>query len=333
MVHISSLIHRKAIPYVLMGIVMFSLVSGMEFRYRHDDGTQYILKNNGYLAMKKPGQLLHYFGFALSGTYQNNNYFYSVDQGTWKWSKTNYTYSSKKGNETDNYNSTYTVFYHAVNFSGILVKNNLQVEQRYTFREHEPVKITIFLNHSLQRNITNTTFWFFYQVYQNQVIYANQRQYRINISDRLHYTQNLEGLLPGISLPGYMFQFQDLLDNNFVITDFYLGNGNILNRVGKGILALGITKNNGNFPPGMMIEIDPSSTGNIYPKSYGSIYNQWSNPENALLSDNIRATETTVGDREDYYNFTFNIPENATIQGIEVYVEACNSRISCSSPD
>lgn len=50
--------------------------------------------------------------------------------------------------------------------------------------------------------------------------------------------------------------------------------------------------------------------------------NEWSNPSNALASDNAYATESSDNDEQRYSNFNFSIPSGATINGIEVQLEA-----------
>src|SRR3990167_7791882 len=63
-------------------------------------------------------------------------------------------------------------------------------------------------------------------------------------------------------------------------------------------------------------------TGFLSPSATGEDYNQWTNPTNAYSSNNSYATEVDVNQKQDYYNFTFNIPAGATIDGIEVVLEA-----------
>lgn len=64
-------------------------------------------------------------------------------------------------------------------------------------------------------------------------------------------------------------------------------------------------------------------TGFKSPANYGSVYNEWDQPQNALTSNNLRAScnDVFTVDDEDYYNFSFGVPAGATINGIEVRVE------------
>jgi len=71
----------------------------------------------------------------------------------------------------------------------------------------------------------------------------------------------------------------------------------------------------------------PTETGWESPTATGYYYDEWSNPENAFTSDNYYANEVTQGDEQDWYNFNFNVPNGATIDGIEVNVEATSSNV------
>ena len=64
-----------------------------------------------------------------------------------------------------------------------------------------------------------------------------------------------------------------------------------------------------------------TDTGYKSPTATGSASNSWTNPTNAYTSDNQYAIEATAGEMQDYYNFGFNVPIGATINGIEVAVE------------
>ena len=66
----------------------------------------------------------------------------------------------------------------------------------------------------------------------------------------------------------------------------------------------------------------------------GASSNQWATPANAnCTSDNTRGTEGTNTERQDWYNFGFIIPPDATIDGIDVTVEASGSTASSVTAD
>lgn len=64
------------------------------------------------------------------------------------------------------------------------------------------------------------------------------------------------------------------------------------------------------------------------PTATGDDYNQWDNPTYAFTSDDLYSAESTPIDEQDWYNFNFNVPNGATIDGIQVNVEAMASSIS-----
>lgn len=65
-----------------------------------------------------------------------------------------------------------------------------------------------------------------------------------------------------------------------------------------------------------------ADTGLLSPTSTGEDHNQFTNPTNAYSSNNTYATENVSAEKQDYYNFTFDVPAGATIDGIEVKAEA-----------
>jgi len=61
--------------------------------------------------------------------------------------------------------------------------------------------------------------------------------------------------------------------------------------------------------------------GYFPPTTSGGTFDQWTNPANAFLSDNSRASAFTSWFREDYGGFGFNIPSGNTVSGVEVKLE------------
>jgi len=71
-------------------------------------------------------------------------------------------------------------------------------------------------------------------------------------------------------------------------------------------------------------EIGPTETSWKNPSATGHPNNDWSNPTYAFTSDNLYS----IGDPDEYqdwYNFSFNIPNGATINGIHLEIEASES--------
>lgn len=70
-----------------------------------------------------------------------------------------------------------------------------------------------------------------------------------------------------------------------------------------------------------VVEIGDTVTSWANPTTTGEISNDFTNPTNAYSSDNVRATSTTVGHKQDYGDFGFSIVAGSTIRGIQVKVE------------
>ncbi len=71
-----------------------------------------------------------------------------------------------------------------------------------------------------------------------------------------------------------------------------------------------------------------ADTGDKSPTNTGEDFNQWSNPTNAFSSNNQYATENTASQAQDYYDFTFAVPADATIVGMVVSIEAKGAGIA-----
>ncbi|MFX1420468.1 MAG: hypothetical protein ACFE9N_16305, partial [Promethearchaeota archaeon] len=74
-----------------------------------------------------------------------------------------------------------------------------------------------------------------------------------------------------------------------------------------------------------------TTTGYQNPTATGETYNDWTNPTYAYFSDNFRASIFGFPDSQDYYNFSFNIPINALISGIQVSIEGRSGSPGTSS--
>ncbi len=68
-----------------------------------------------------------------------------------------------------------------------------------------------------------------------------------------------------------------------------------------------------------------SESGFNAPSTLGATFNQWTNPTDAYISDNVRSFETTTWDRQDYGTFGFSIPSGNSIDGISVKLDAQGS--------
>ena len=72
---------------------------------------------------------------------------------------------------------------------------------------------------------------------------------------------------------------------------------------------------------GLNLNVALSTTGLRSPSATGEDFNQWTTPGNAFSSDDQYAEEDVNGRMQDYYNFSFGVPNGANIAGIEFQVE------------
>ena len=74
--------------------------------------------------------------------------------------------------------------------------------------------------------------------------------------------------------------------------------------------------------PSNLGSLGPTETAWKNPSATGDNYSQWNNPTNAFASDDAYSSEDTQGEMQDWYNFNFSVPNGATIDGIQVNIEA-----------
>lgn len=75
-------------------------------------------------------------------------------------------------------------------------------------------------------------------------------------------------------------------------------------------------------------EVAASSTSWSNPTTTGEISNSFTNPTNAYSSNDTDATETTVGESQDYGDFGINLPAGSTVRGVSVRVEGASTASS-----
>jgi len=80
---------------------------------------------------------------------------------------------------------------------------------------------------------------------------------------------------------------------------------------------------------GSLSFIDPD-VGLKSPTAYDDDYDAWSNPHEALSSNDDYAGAMRNGEMNDWYNFNFGVPEGASIDGIAVNIEGCSLGIASS---
>ncbi len=77
--------------------------------------------------------------------------------------------------------------------------------------------------------------------------------------------------------------------------------------------------------PSSLGSAGPTETNWRSPSATGEDYNEWTIPANAYSSDDSYTSEGTPGDMQDWYNFNLNVPNGATINGIQINVEGVAS--------
>jgi len=65
-----------------------------------------------------------------------------------------------------------------------------------------------------------------------------------------------------------------------------------------------------------------ADTGFLNPSATGDLYNQWTNPSDAFTSNDQWASADVNNLQQDWFDFNFSVPGGATIDGIEINVEA-----------
>ncbi len=277
--------------YGICGVDCFRDNNGLIYRISGDPNKSYINLHdidNNYISS---------FGFGITGTVGAVNYTYTTLNFTWIWS--------------GEYNSTTQeyVFYAWNN------KTNFNWTQEYYFYSNQSMKIRNKITNNLGVSITNTKFWYIQTVDENDGIWFNGTKY---LTDT-YKSGEFDNLLPKVGFEkDYVFDYADLLDNGFNITDFYLGNGSVLGVSTIRIMAIGITKGNSVFPDGVTVIVDPTVTIG------GTNGGQDSYVADAGDADKNFGTATLlrIGDgTRAYLQFNISeIPENQKVDSAEMCV-------------
>ena len=181
--------------------------------------------------------LISNFGFGITGTVGGTNYKYTTLNFTWTWDQeydvTNNEYIFRAWNNRVDFNWT----------------------QEFHFYPNQSMKIKNIIKNNLGADIQNTKFWYIQTVGADDGIWFNGTKYNIDT----YKSGDFDSLIPKIKFEDYyIFDYNDLLNNSFNVTDFYLGDGDIIGVGGVRILAIGITKGNGIFPDGIGVTVDPT---------------------------------------------------------------------------
>jgi hypothetical protein len=197
-------------------------------------------------------------------------------------------------------------------------KFNLNWEWR--FYDNRSMKMKAILTNNLGETIENLKIWFVDTLSEGSTVGYNGESFELKKDmEVLFFTEDLD-ISPQIDTGFIEFNYYDLTNNSEApLSDFYIGNGELIGRPETYITAIGLTLltlKNGEY-----FIFDPEVTAYKSPTVTGSPLDQWTNGIRVKVSDNSRATETTVGESLDTSNYTFSIPAGSTITGIEISVE------------
>src|SRR3990167_7996049 len=172
------------------------------------DGLNFKADNNGILTIRQNERVLGKFGFGITATFQGNNYNYTSEDFTWTWSisqvGSNYTFSAR--NNWSSFNWT----------------------QYFDFSPETSVKIKHVITNNLGNPITNGKFWYIHTIDNGVIVSYNLINYTLG-NNSVHLQGNFNSILPQVNISDYYaFKFDDIITNNFTISDIYVGNGSLV---------------------------------------------------------------------------------------------------------
>lgn len=283
-----------------------------QHNYTANDGMVFSTGDNGIVAMNYNGRVVGKMSFGLTGfTIIDGNLGYTSKDFTWTWSKHNYTDIIEEWDE--DLGEYVNVSYNVDIFTAYNNKVKFNWTQEWRFHPLEDTKIKHTITNDLGLSILDTKFWY------------------IIVIDR-KYGAIFKNASKKIALRDYDFNYNDLINSGFTVTDWYIGKGHKVNLSNKYMAAIAVTKNNGIFPTGKTVVLDPEVTAYKYPSQTGDPLDQWTNGANLKADDNVVATEDVIGERVDTSNYSFFAGMNVTpsgINGILVQVQFAASQ-GCS---
>lgn len=217
--------------------------------YNYDNINKIITDHNGLTFKPDATGIIkingeRYLAFGLKGSIGSTTFIKTSVDYQWTW------HIDKDGN---NY-----IFWAENNDTSFIWR------QYYYFFEDpfKPMKI----KHYVENNFVDATdiqMYYFFNILQNDLLTFNATQYSIKDSAQLYKTGDFSNVVSSVNFNSeYDFIFDDLVDKGFVINEFYLGNGNLINYPSADIMAIGFKKNDGLLPKGTYIVVDPTFSTN-----------------------------------------------------------------------
>ena len=295
------------------------------------DGLRYKFTQSGAIKIYDQAErFVGGYGLAMTGIVGGNNYLITEDIFNWEWEVSNETVMEDgfEWNGTDVINVTYRYTKYTV--KGINNYSKFPIEQYFEFTPHKDVKIRQILTNNLVA-IQNTKLWYVNTLNNAKGVIWNGTLYKPDI-DNIHLQGNFNNILPRLQFVGaHTFDYSDIVESGFDITDIRVGSGDIIGKPNLKLLAVGISKDSGVFPKGVTIELDPESTGFKFPTGYGDPLDEWTSSNNLLADDaNYAYVGLSPGELEnvvDTDTYNFDIPDSATITGIAAKIECLPSSI------
>lgn len=200
------------------------------------NGLTYKTEANGVISVNNE----RFLAFALKGKVGETEHIYTSMDFEWTWHT----------NKTDN---DY-VFWAENNNPNFIWK------QYYYFYEDplKPMKIEHYLENNWN-DITDIQMYYLMTISDSDVIERNNTEYIVGDIKPFHATGDFNDEVSTINFNDmFDFDFKDIINDGFTINEFYIGSGSVINKSSIDIMAIGFTKNNGNFPKGASVLIDPT---------------------------------------------------------------------------
>lgn len=147
-----------------------------------------------------------------------------------------------------------------LNYFGGSPYSSFPILQEYIFKEGEPVKIKQTMQNNLM-DFNNFRLWYIHTMQQGQELSWNGTSYFVDVNDTLYIHGNFNEILPEVDFHGmYLFNYSDLIESGFDITDVLIGDAGLINPAGSGIpiMMVGVSLDDGVFQLGDIEVFDPT---------------------------------------------------------------------------
>lgn len=311
---------------LLLSILVYSLAQPAEDIYQitHNDNMIYGANIYGTISLSDQYGKQSDFDFSVSYTINNKSVMLKPNDFLWSWREEISKYNQTIGYLVNLNDGSETPIFQEFKITKYIGNNNyvrFPWKATWQFDEQWDSKVSYNLTNNLGVPISDVIYWYIFKptkivdIRYNNIDYAGEAETDITI---LQLNNNI---LPKIDLGELTFIYDDLIQSGFNITQLYYGEGSKYSYPNKTIIAIGFQKGNSILRNGESIVLDPAVTEYKYPSSTGSPLNQWTNGARIKVSDNSRATETTLKECLDTANYSISLPAYATVVGIEINVE------------